>query len=112
MDLDKIKQEFALSNRAFNVCQFNSLLTANELILWREMNGSFKSLRNCGYRTANEIDQICDILIERKTTSQDQGYVVVPLQIIFKRYGLSKKSIKACETVRLHNCWTICLRLM
>lgn len=97
MDLNKIKQEFALSNRAFNICQTNSLLTSNDLILWRQRNGSFKSLRNCGLQTADEIDRIIEILIESENTSHNYTTIEIPLNDIKQRFGLSFKSIKVCE---------------
>ena len=97
MNLNKIKQEFALSNRAFNICQDNSLLTSNDLILWGQRNGSFKHLRNCGLQTANEIDRIIEILIERENTSHNYTTIEIPLKGIKQRFRLSSKSIKVCE---------------
>lgn len=97
MDLKKIKQEFALSNRAFNICQYNSLLTSNDLILWSQRNGSFKHLRNCGLKTANEIDRIIEILIEKENTSHNYTTAEISLKQIILRFGLSHKSIKVCE---------------
>ena len=97
MDLNKIKQEFALSNRAFNICQTNSLLTSNDLILWRQRNGSFKSLRNCGLQTADEIDRIIEILIERGNTSHNYTTTEISIKDIEQRFGLTSRSIKVCE---------------
>ena len=94
MDLNKIKQEFDLSNRAFNICQNNSILTSNDLILWVQRNGSFKHLRNCGLKTANEIDRISAILFERENNSHNYTTSEVSLKDIIQRFDLSSKSIK------------------
>ena len=53
-------------------------------------------MRNCGLKTANEIDRIIEILIEREKNPQNYTTMEIPLQGIKQIYGLSDKCIKVC----------------
>lgn len=61
--LDELKRVYKLTNRAYNVCNNNSLSTRKDIVDWYENEGDFNKLRNVGYKTNKELIKLAKSLI-------------------------------------------------
>jgi hypothetical protein len=72
ISLDELEKAEWISVRAINVCKNNRLTGLNNIISYYRINGTFKSLENCGEKTEKELSEICkkyskhslDVIIE------------------------------------------------
>ncbi len=120
MDLIRIKEEFQLSNKAFNLCSWNDLNNSTDIIFFFLKNRSFLKIQNCGSKTNEELYNLVINLIHEglkiyvsEITSeqlnsndpgfQDTYYSILTLEEITTNCNLSVRSKNICRYNKLND---------
>ena len=99
-----IKKFFELiSARAFNVCQYNEIITVGDLLRYH-YDGKLLLLRNCGKKTVKELENLIDVIGCSKKhdpdINSDPSVVSDPFSIQIKKYYdegmISGRALSCC----------------
>ena len=70
--LDDLREQIAISTRAYNVCSQYGLLKIEDLIGFYIRKGGFLNLRNTGRKTAEELESICRWLLDEQNLEENE----------------------------------------